>query len=292
MIRTGIYKYENLINHHIYVGQSTNIEKRYFGHLYDAMHRAEKGSGVDPAILKYGIENFDFTILEECDASLLDEKEIQWIAHYDSYHNGYNRTPGGKATHGEDHPRAILTEKDVWMIREMYASHKLRRDVYACFEDTGITPRGFKKVWDGETWPLVHMDVYTEENRLWHKSNTGHSEDQIGKSSLDRAIKQDEIDLWVIDYNNGLSINAIAKKYKRDNGVIEKYIANPVAITKVKYKGRTIQCVNNGQVFSSISSAAKWAGCGATTLTRHLSSDKIAGKVPEIGEPAEWIEIF
>lgn len=212
MIKTGIYKFENKINNKIYVGQSTNINKRYFGHLYDALNRPDKGSGVDPAILKYGIENFDFTILEECDVSLLDEKEIQWIAYYDSYHKGYNRTPGGKSLRGEEHPRAILTEKDVWIIREMYAKHYSRREVYAYFKETGITQRGFKKVRDGENWPLVHIDVYTKENRLWHKNNTGHSKDQIGKSSLDRAIKQDEIDLWVMEYNNGLSINAIAKK--------------------------------------------------------------------------------
>ena len=39
----------------------------------------------------------------------------------------------------------------------------------------------------------------------------GHSEDQIGLSSLDRAIKQDDIDIWLKDYNSGMSINAIAK---------------------------------------------------------------------------------
>lgn len=119
----------------------------------------------------------------------------------------------------------------------------------------------------------------------------GHSEDQIGLSSLDRAIKQSEIDEWVKDYNNGLSINFIAKKYNRDNGTVEKYITNPVAITKVNYKGRQVQNINTGIIFKSISSAAKWAGCGATTLTRHLANDKIAGKVPETGEPAEWVEL-
>lgn len=64
------------------------------------------------------------------------------------------------------------------------------------------------------------------------QKNVGHSEDQAGFSSLDRAIEQDEIDDWVDDYKNGLSINAIAKKYNRDNGTVEKYIANPTAIKK------------------------------------------------------------
>ena len=93
------------------------------------------------------------------------------------------------------------------------------------------------------------------------------------------------------DFQCGLSINAIAKKYHRDNGVVEKYMANPIAINEVKYKGRKVQCINTGEIFNSISSAAKWAGCGATTLTRHLVKDKIAGKVPGTNEPAQWLEL-
>ena len=61
----GIYKYENKINGKIYIGLSTNIENRYKQHLYDAEHLEERRcSGIDYAIKKYGIENFDFQIIE------------------------------------------------------------------------------------------------------------------------------------------------------------------------------------------------------------------------------------
>jgi hypothetical protein len=73
---------------------------------------------------------------------------------------------------------------------------------------------------------------------------------------------------------------------------VEKYIANPEAVNKVKYRGRTIKNIETGIIFKSISSAAKWAGCGATTLTRHLAHDKIAGKVPDTQKPAHWEEIL
>lgn len=289
----GIYKYENKLNGKIYIGQSTNLKNRYRQHCYDSTLRAPNAriTGIDVAIKKYGSDNFDFEVIEECSVEELDDRERYWIAYYDSYNNGYNRTPGGKVSRGEEHPRAILTEKDVWEIRELYDNHIGRSAVFKMFEDTGIKERGFLKIWNGETWPDVHMDVYTSENKAWHKANVGHSEDQIGLSSMDRAIKQDEIDNWIADYNTGLTINAIAKKYHRDNGTVEKYIANPVAIKTIKYRGRCVKNVNTGKVFNSISAAAKWAGCGATTLTRHLAGDKIAGKVPETEEPAEWMEI-
>lgn len=287
----GIYKYQNKINGRIYIGQSLDIDRRYKQHLYDAANRPDRGTGVDLAIKKYGIENFDFMIIEECPVELLDEREKYWIAYYNSFLDGYNRTPGGSVLRGNEHPKAILNEDEVWEIRELYGMKVKRSDVFKMFQDTGITERGFLKIWNCETWPNVHADVYTEENKAWHKKQVGHGEDQIGLSSLDRAIKQEEINQWLQDYQNGQSINAIAKKYNRDNGTVEKYIANPTATTRVKYRGRQVQCVNTGEIFKSISAAAKWAGCGATTLTRHLAKDKIAGKVPGTDIPAEWLEI-
>ena len=41
---------------------------------------------------KYGLENFTFEVLEECDAAALNERELYWIRKYDSYNNGYNAT--------------------------------------------------------------------------------------------------------------------------------------------------------------------------------------------------------
>lgn len=287
----GIYKYQNKLNGKIYIGQSTDIERRYQQHLWDAEKRPEQSTGIDLAINKYGINNFTFEIIEQCNSDQLDERERFWIEYFNSYTDGYNRTPGGSSLKGEEHPRAILTKEQVWQIRDLYGKRIKRSDVFKIFKDTGITERGFLKIWNCETWTDIHTDVYTPENRAWHKQQIGHSEDQKGLSSLDRAITQDEINIWVNEYQNGMTINAIAKKYNRDNGTVQKYISNPNALKKVQYKGRAIKNLNTNKTFNSISAAAKWAGCGATTLTRHLATDKIAGKVPETNEPAQWEEL-
>ena len=287
----GIYKYQNKLNGKIYIGQSTDIERRYQQHLWDAEKRPEQGTGIDLAINKYGINNFTFEIIEQCNPEQLDERERFWIEYFNSYTEGYNRTPGGSALRGEEHPRAILTKEQVWQIRDLYGKRIKRSDVFKIFKNTGISERGFLKIWNCETWTDIHTDVYTPENRAWHKQQIGHSEDQKGLSSLDRAITQDEINIWVNEYQNGMTINAIAKKYNRDNGTVQKYISNPNAVKKVQYRGRAIKNLNTNKTFNSISAAAKWAGCGATTLTRHLATDKIAGKVPETNEPAQWEEL-
>lgn len=289
----GIYKYQNKVNSKIYIGQSSNIEKRFNQHLYNSTQDNEKiKSSIDYAIKKYGIENFDFEIIEKCSINELDEKEIYWIKYYNSYQNGYNKTPGGKSVRGEDHPRAILTEQEVWNIREEYKKGKKRSDVFKPYIEKGISERCLIKIWNNENWTTVHTDVYTEKNKNLHKKQVGHKEDQLGLSSLDRVIKQEEIDLWVKDYSQGLSINAIAKKYHRDNGTVQKYISNPIGIKSIKYSGRILKNLETEKIFKSINSAAKWAGCGATTLTRHLCTDKTAGKIPDTNEPAHWEELF
>ena len=86
----GIYKIQNLINHKIYIGQSVNIEKRL------SVHKSSKDNCyIHNAIQKYGIMNFDFSIVESCPKQELDEKEIYYIKKYNSLiPNGYNMTPG------------------------------------------------------------------------------------------------------------------------------------------------------------------------------------------------------
>ena len=97
----GIYKIENLLNHHVYIGQSVNIKERWQEHCRNGL--ADKNASdkiwynypIYCAIRKYGLENFTFTILEETSLEELNERERYWINYYNSYHDGYNATTGG-----------------------------------------------------------------------------------------------------------------------------------------------------------------------------------------------------
>ena len=89
----GIYKITNKINGKCYIGQSINIKQRFRDH---------KNCKVDKplyrAFKKYGLKNFKFEILEECSKEELNEKEIYYIAFYNSTTdgNGYNLEHGGE----------------------------------------------------------------------------------------------------------------------------------------------------------------------------------------------------
>lgn len=92
-----IYKIQNLINNHVYIGQTVkSYEKRFQQHKnnYDKPYFSQLT--LYKAFKKYGLENFSFEPIEEIENEKLDEREKYWIDYYDSYKNGYNMTLGGR----------------------------------------------------------------------------------------------------------------------------------------------------------------------------------------------------
>lgn len=68
----GIYLITNVVNGKVYLGQSIDIERRWNQHRYG------KGSIIlRNAIKKYGINSFEFSIVEEIDISNKNKLEIQ-----------------------------------------------------------------------------------------------------------------------------------------------------------------------------------------------------------------------
>ena len=108
----GIYKYQNLVNGKVYIGQSKDITRRKKDHasraLNDFSTNSEYNSPLHRAMRKYGIENFSFEVIEECKASELNEREIFWINYYDAQNSGYNLSPGGSEPHFCKHNEQIL----------------------------------------------------------------------------------------------------------------------------------------------------------------------------------------
>ena len=94
----GIYKIQNRINGDCYVGQSINIEHRWARHK--TIGKNYNVNYINIALYKafyeFGIENFDFSIIEICNKEKLNEREIYWIKYFNSFKNGYNMTSGGQ----------------------------------------------------------------------------------------------------------------------------------------------------------------------------------------------------
>lgn len=211
----GIYKIENKINHHCYIGLSVDIYARW------KEHKRRPFSPTAPdydnllykAIRKYGIENFDFSILETCSKEELSKKEIFYIEKFNSYNKGYNMTTGGEMGNydqsGEDHPNHKLTLEDVKDIRTRYNNHERKEKVYELYKDK-INKTGFHKVWNFATWKKVMPEVYTEENRNFHKHNSGNKGSGNGRAKL---TEQDVYNIR-LRRKNGETLSEVYEDYK------------------------------------------------------------------------------
>lgn len=114
-----IYKITNNINKHSYVGQTQYFyEIRWKEHKTRYNNENSKSYNISlyKAFRKYGIENFSFEVIEECEHKKLDEREIFWIKYYDTFHNGYNETLGGSGSK--------IYEIDETLILSLYEKYK------------------------------------------------------------------------------------------------------------------------------------------------------------------------
>lgn len=81
----GIYRIRNIINNKAYVGKSKNLENRKMAH-FRIFRRGEIFRGCNrhlmASVLKHGIENFVFEVLEtfeELDPDKLADAEVKWM---------------------------------------------------------------------------------------------------------------------------------------------------------------------------------------------------------------------
>lgn len=97
---SGIYKI-TFDNQKIYIGRTNSLRRRMIEHIGKDV-REHPELSISKAIIKHKI--IDISLLEELPAEDIDlqrQREIYWIAQYNSYLDktiGYNETPGGDGT--------------------------------------------------------------------------------------------------------------------------------------------------------------------------------------------------
>lgn len=81
-----------------YIGQSRCIKKRIQDHFSAMRNGKHCNRHLQSSVLKYGISNFEYQILEYANPDVLDDKEREWINKYhsDQMEYGYNLENGGR----------------------------------------------------------------------------------------------------------------------------------------------------------------------------------------------------
>lgn len=93
--KCGIYKITNIVTDECYIGQSVDIYKRWNEHCKCGLGiDTPPGNKLYKAIQEYGLENFTFELLIECNQNELNEKEKYFIELYQADTFGYNGNKG------------------------------------------------------------------------------------------------------------------------------------------------------------------------------------------------------
>lgn len=186
----GIYKITNSSNGTVYIGQSVNIEGRFYQHITNAFN--SNYSGYDTkfyrSIRKYGKEVFSLSIVEECTKFELNEKERFYIEEFDSWRNGLNSGPGGdivSSGYGENHGQAKLTKENVLYIKkELSDENGLNQ--YELSEKFGVNQASISNINRGVRWAGVGNYSYPIRKQ---PSRTGE------KSSRTKITEKEAIDI-------------------------------------------------------------------------------------------------
>lgn len=191
-----IYKITNKINGKSYIGQTTDYQRRFREHR-------NKGYGEEPnkplynAFDKYGIDNFDFEIIEDLTENY-NEREKYWIQYYNTLlPNGYNIEPGGEEPPlniGENSPYAEHTKQQIEEIKDL-------------LKNTDISFEELAKKYNYSVSSILKIN----NGKIWFNQNN------IYPIRVDKRNKKyySERALLIIDdlLNTTLTQKEIAKKY-------------------------------------------------------------------------------
>lgn len=188
MINGYIYKCTNTINNKVYIGQTTNLKERIRTHIKDSKKENVK-CVFHKALSKYGINNFKWEVIAECDALLLNDKEIQMIKKYKSYYlnipqTGYNMTEDCNQGRGYKHTeeaKASLRLKRIG--RKPALGRKLSNDEIDRLRISRIGVR--RKI--GRSSLCRNLDIFSFENVIIKEIFTGNMYDFSVKYNLDRS---------------------------------------------------------------------------------------------------------
>lgn len=166
-----IYKYTNLINNKKYVGQTNNINRRKREHLSASKNElnSQYNDPFHSSIRKYGIENFDFTVLEEIesdDQSFIDEREEFWVYveySYIIYGKGYNLTIGGQDSAYKSRLSEIEIEEIKDMIRNKTSYQIIKDKFHISFTHISNINHGYYFYKEKENYPLCNYGIEEEK---------------------------------------------------------------------------------------------------------------------------------
>ena len=238
-----VYCFENLVNNKKYVGQALNFQRRLSEHFY-LLNKNKDVKLLQFAYNKYGLDNFNIYIVEECSVDILDERERFWIKKLKSHCSkwGYNVSLGGDAPmRGKHHSKESKDKMSVSHIGKTH-SEKTKRKMSEIRIGKRHSEVTIEKMSGENHWNFGrHFSEETlekisgENNHMWGKH---HSEET--KQKISNAVSGNKHPMWKKYYSK-----EDIKKISGENSPNSKLKTKDVLEIRKRIK--------NGEKLSSIS---------------------------------------
>jgi len=151
-MESGIYQIKNLINNKVYIGKSKSLKQRLNVHLSELRNNKHHSFHLQRSVNKYGIENFEYSILEYCDVENLSIKEDAYILSYNSTsrQKGYNILKSEELTKLQSNNATIRNLKFGNLDKARLKSIELRKKKVFQFTLTGNLLKEFNSIKEAE----------------------------------------------------------------------------------------------------------------------------------------------
>lgn len=186
----GIYMIKNIVNGKIYIGQAVDIERRWKKHRSGLRGNDHDNKHLQNAWNKYGQENFEFTVICECDESQLNMMEIDYIAKLKTYDRdfGYNKTYGGDSGRPTEETKRKTSES----LKGRTLSEEHKKNISEAHKGKSFSEEHKKKMSEslkGRTHTEETKKKLSESLKGRTSPNKGKSFSEEHKKNISEALK-------------------------------------------------------------------------------------------------------
>lgn len=269
---SGIYCIENIIDGKKYIGQSVDLKSRLYQHKTKLKNNKHPNRHLQFSVNKYGLENFKFYIIEECEIKFLDERERYYILLYksDDKSFGYNVEPGGS--------HSLKTMSDETKLK---ISTSLKGREFTQEHKDKIGKANHERIISSETRHKMsahHADVSGKNNPMFGKH---HSEEVRGKIKDAKQNISEET-------REKIRESATGRTHTEETRI---KISNAVSGSNHP-RCRPIYCPELDENFWGAKEVENKYNIKACYITACLNGyQKSAGKHPVTGQPLHWKDI-
>lgn len=158
-MKSGIYQFTHRDTGRIYIGSSKDVKKRKLEHKYSA---GKLNLRFSKALGKYGVDAFDWEVLEYCNEELLLEREQYYLDTLQPFDdNGFNTLPTAGSLTNYSHTDDTI--------------EKIRRSKVG-WQPTDATREAMSRARKGKTWDEFYGKDKADLKRTQARKNWKHTE--------------------------------------------------------------------------------------------------------------------